>query len=258
MKISSILCWLGAGLLALPLSNPVRAAEAEASKPAAPGQSVDPILDKYVEAIGGKEAVRKVNSRVLRGTLENTNFGLNTPWTQQTKAPNKQVSHVEIPGLGAIRDGFDGTVAWSQNPMAGNRVKEGDEGAKAKRDAAFYRDLDLKTAIPGLALKGETKVGTEEAYVLEGKPTPTSLERLYFSKKSGLMLGQDSELTTADGAVSTKISLDDWRPVEGIKIAHSLRLKVTAAGQPEMEFTIKLTEVKLNVPLEDSLFQKPQ
>src|SRR5436190_23589714 len=44
-------------------------------KPAASVPTVDVILDKYVKAIGGKEAIEKVTSRVEKGTFELPSFG---------------------------------------------------------------------------------------------------------------------------------------------------------------------------------------
>ena len=64
-------------------------------------------------------------------------------WVLEAKAPNKQFSEFNNSTLGAVADGFDGTVAWSKN-QSGVRVKEGEELAKTKRDADFYRCLNLK------------------------------------------------------------------------------------------------------------------
>jgi len=44
--------------------------KAPAPKPASALPSVDQILDKYVQALGGKAAIEKLNSRVTKGKFE--------------------------------------------------------------------------------------------------------------------------------------------------------------------------------------------
>ena len=56
--------------------------------PFASAQSVDEILDKYVQAVGGKAAIEKVTTRVMKGKLENPDEGP-SPTEIYAKAPNK-------------------------------------------------------------------------------------------------------------------------------------------------------------------------
>src|ERR1019366_2323824 len=58
--------------------------------PAASSATVDQIVDKYVAALGGAGAIRKVTSRVMKGTIAVS--GSEMPIELFTKAPNKRVS----------------------------------------------------------------------------------------------------------------------------------------------------------------------
>jgi len=222
---------------------------------AAETPSVDAIVAKYVTALGGKAALEKVTSRAVKIKIESENFGA-SEGEVFTKAPNKQVSHVEMTGAGAIDEGFDGAVAWVKSPWEALRVKAGDELAKVKRDMEFYRDLKLKTLYPDLALKGIEKVGEEEAYVLESKPSTTSKEKYWFSVTSGLVLRRDSEYEGPQGAVTASVLLKDYHTVEGLKYPGTMKMKFSAAGQ-SFEFSMKFIEVKHNVPVDDAKFAKP-
>lgn len=236
---------------------PVSAAAAE-TKPAGNLPSVDQILDKHIEAIGGKAALKKLTSRTVKGSADMPAAGTTFNWDFYAKAPNKQASFIEIPGFGIVREGFDGQVAWSQNPGAGVREKSGEELAKQKRDADFYRDLNLKTIFPNLACKGLETVGNEETYVVEAKPSDGSLERFYFSKKNGLLRRQDSELEMPEGKIQTSTFIEEYRAVDGVKLPSVLRITANVPNQPEMVFTLKFTEIRHNVPIEDGKFAKPQ
>jgi hypothetical protein len=215
--------------------------------------SVDSILDKFVAACGGKSAIEKVKSRTIRGELDL--MGSTTDWLLEAKAPNKQLSGFNNPALGDVADGFDGTVAWSKN-QSGVRVKEGEELAKTKRDAEFYRYLKLKQLYPNLSYKGTDKVDGEEVHVLECKPSASARETFSFSTKSNLLIRQESEFEGPQGKIGVTVRLMDFRPVDGIQYAHSLKFKIRAAEQ-EIDFAIKVKEVKHDATIEDAKFSKP-
>src|SRR6266498_3003864 len=229
-------------LLCLALLSAARAADAP--------PSVDSVLDKFLEACGGRPAIEKIKSRTIRGELDL--MGSTSDWVLEAKAPNKQFSGFNNPTLGAVADGFDGTVAWSKN-QSGIRVKEGEELAKTKRDAEFYRYLNLKKLHPDLGYKGTDKVDGEEVHVLESKPSASSRERFSFSTKSNLLIRQESEFEGPQGKVGVTVRLTDFLPIDGIKYAHSLKFKLRA-GEQEFEFAIRVKEVKHNGQIEDAKF----
>jgi hypothetical protein len=244
--MKSFHCRIASGLLlGLSLSCATRAADN--------ALTVDSILDKFIEASGGKGAMEKIKSRIIKGDIDM--MGATSEWTAFAKPPNKQLSEFNNPSFGAVADGFDGTVAWSKN-QAGIRVKEGEELAKTKRDADFYRYLNLKKLYPDLAYKGTEKMGDEEVRVLESRPSASSKERFSFSAKTGLLIRQESEFEGAQGKLSLSVRSDDFRTVEGIKYPHSLKFKLII-GDQEFEFAIKIKEVKHNAAIEDARFAKP-
>jgi len=217
--------------------------------------TVDSILARHVEAMGGKEAMEKVHSRLVQFKTESDTFG-NSEGEVFTKAPDRQRSHLDLGAAGTIDEGFDGTVAWAKNPWQGVRVKTGDELAKVKRDARFDREFKLKSIYPDLAYKGTEKVGDEEAWVLESKPTASSKESFWFSTKTGLLLRQDSEFQGPAGVISVNVLPRDYRTFDGLKYPGAMKLNVSSAGQG-LEFTMKFVSVKHNVEIEAAKFAKP-
>jgi zinc protease len=222
---------------------------------AADAPSIDTIVEKYITAIGGKAALEKVTSRVMKFKMESEMFPA-SEGEISTRAPNKQRSQTEVGGAGTVMEGFDGTVAWSKNPWEGLRVKTGDELAKVKRDTEFHRELKLKTLYPDLAYKGTEKVGDEEVYVLESKPSATSKERISFSTKTGLLVRQESVFEGAQGTVNVQMLAKEYKAFDGLKHPTEMKIKVSAGGQ-NFEMTMKVTEIKQNVAIEDAKFAKP-
>lgn len=222
------------------------------AKPAAALPSADEILDKYVKASGGKEAIQKLTSRASKGTFEIEAMGISGGFQSYAKAPNKNAVTIEIPGFGTVQQVFDGTKAWDSNPQTGLRELAGEELAAQKRDGDFYQTINMKTHYPKMTVKGKEKVGTAEAYLVEATPAEGGPEKLYFDVTTGLLIRTDVERDSPNGKMAVEAYMSDYKVVDGVNIPHTLK-QVT----PMFSMTIKMTEIKHNVPVEDAKFNKP-
>jgi len=239
-----------AGILSAAIT--VLAQAPPASKPAAAGPTVDQILDKYVTALGGRAAIEKLTSRVTKGVFQAPEQGAEGTFESYAKAPNMTFSMVDVPGFGQIRQGFDGSTAWADNPQSGPRLLDGQELSSAARSAEFYQAIKLRALYPKLALKGKDKVGTQETYIVEGDPGDGTLRRMYFDTATGLMLRSDIERDGPQGRATFESYLDDYKEVDGVKLPFSIRQM-----NPNVNFTLKIREIRHNVPVEDSKVAKP-
>jgi outer membrane lipoprotein-sorting protein len=230
------------------------AAFAQAAAPQKPADmpTVDQILDKYVQALGGKAAMEKITSRASKGTFEIAAFGASGSAEIWEKAPNKSALKLDIPGFGLVLEGFNGTVAWAQDPQSGLREKSGAELAATKLDADFHKPLKLKQLYPKITLKGKEKVGDKDAYVLTATPAEGAPETWYFDATTGLQTKMDLERESPQGKMAVQVFQEDYKEVDGIKIPHTIR-QITSA----FTIIIKLDEVKHNVPVDDTKFNKP-
>lgn len=227
------------------------AAKAEA-KPAVGAPTVDEILDKSLKAIGGKEAVEKFTSRSVKGSFEIEAMSMTGTIEVLSKAPNKTAVVVNIPGFGVVNEAFDGVKGWSADPMQGLRELSGAELAMRKRRADFYTELNLKKHYTKMEVKGKEKVGSSDAWMIEGTPAEGSPEKLYFDVNTGLLVRQDAETESPQGKMMVETYLDDYKVVDGIKIAHTMK-----NVNPMFAMTMKFTEVKHNVEIDDAKFGKP-
>src|SRR5512138_2375677 len=170
--------------------------------------TVDQVIEKWVLATGGKEALEKVTTQYAKGTFDLPAMGANGTWERYAKAPNKQITIVDIPGMGIMKDAFDGSSAWEDNPMAGLNDKSGDALALARREAEFHRELKFKELYPSITLQGKEKVGSRDAYVLEAKPAQGAAEKYYFDTETGLLVRQDVERPGPQGMALTQMYFD--------------------------------------------------
>jgi outer membrane lipoprotein-sorting protein len=214
--------------------------------------TVDQIIDKYVQAVGGKAAVEKQNSRVGKGTLELPSFGASGSLELYAKAPNKTLSVINIEGFGLVQQGFSGTVGWSSDPQSGLRELSGSELAAAKLDAEFYRDIKLKELYPKMELKGKEKIASGDAYVIIATPASGSPDTMYFDAQSGLLVRQDGKRESPQGILNVQVLFEDYKDVDGVKMPFTIKQNSDAVS-----FIIKLNEVKHNVAIDDAKFNKP-
>ncbi len=220
--------------------------------PATPLPTADQLIDKYVQASGGKAAYEKLTSRVEKGMFDIPAMGAGGPIEIYAKSPNKNLVIVNIEGMGAFHEGFTGTIAWAQDPMNGLREKSGAELAMAKRNADFYAPIRMKERFPKMEVKSKQKVGDKDVYVVVATPTEGSPETLYFDAQTGLLLRQEMDVETVQGKMHVDVYLEDYREVDGVKIPFTVKQNSDA-----ISFVIKLTEVKHNVSIEDAKFNKP-
>lgn len=227
------------------------AAKAEA-KPAVAAPTVDEILDKSLKAIGGREAVEKLTSRSVKGSIEIEAVGVSGTIEVLAKAPNKTAVVANLAGFGVVNEVFDGAKGWSSDPAQGLREWTGSELATRKRKADFYSALNLKKQFTKMEVKGKEKVGSYEAWMIEATPAEGAPEKLFFDVNTGLLVRQDAETDSPQGKMMVETYLDDYKVVDGIKIAHSMK-NVT----PMFAISMKFTEIKHNVEIDDAKFGKP-
>lgn len=237
-------------------TEPVKPAETKAdakTAPAAKLPTVKEIVDKYVAAIGGKAANEKIKTRQLKGDVFLSPMGLKGTMEVYSAAPNKSYTKLNLGGIGEIIEAFDGTTAWTVNPIQGNRDKEGEELLQTKLANNFYREVNLEKFYPKMEVKGIEKVGEGEAYVVTATADGLPPETFYFNTKSGLIVRADATSITPEGKMATTIYYEDFREIDGVKIPYKLRTVL-----PQFEILATVTEVKNDVKIEDSLFAKPK
>jgi photosynthetic reaction center cytochrome c subunit len=208
------------------------------------------IVAKYVEALGGPDALRKINTRVVTGTA--TFFGHPTPVEIYAKAPDMRATVIKTPrGEGrTIYDGHEGWAAMAPRPP---HPLEGSELDQASLQADFYFPLDIQKTFPSLRERPPQKVGDQEAYVVLGVRPGMPPVQFFFSKESGLLLRMVYFTQTALGRLPQQTDYSDYREVEGVKVPFQWTV-----SQPEGQSTVQVAKVEQNVPVSDSEFAIPK
>jgi hypothetical protein len=219
--------------------------------------TADEILAKYVEALGGEQALRAVTSRIITATGDVPAELRNEPRVTARierfqKAPSFDLTITRLPA-GTISTGFDGENAWLQDAQGAVTQFAGLELGRARRDADFHQSVNLKTAYTRFVVGGVEQVNNRDAYVLIGLPRADSPERLYFDVQTGLLLRRQTVTPTPFGSSPMNVDYEQYRDVgDGTK--YPFLIRTTTTTQRHM---VRVERVQNNAPIENSRFTRP-
>ena len=217
-------------------------------RPTGPQITPDQILEKYLVAIGGADAVNKIHSRVMTGKI--LTGGNESPIEVYTKAPNKRITITKMAN-GESMTAFDGTAGWMGSTGRPARDMTPAESAASALDAEFALGLHLKEMYPQLRRGRPEKIGDTECEVINGSAPNKPAVRLYFDSKTGLLVRMIRFADNPLGRMPTQIDYADYRDTDGVKIPYRWTL-----SRPNGRFTIQVASVKSNVDIPDSRFSK--
>ncbi len=183
--------------------------------------------------------MKRITSRVMKGTI--LAGGTDSPIDVINKATNKRIAITHNPN-GESFTAFDGTSGWMGN--TGRPARE--------MPAEVYLGLRLEEIFQQLRPgRPETIAGRDCVQLIGTRPNRPPV-RFDFDGKSGLLQRVVRYGETPLGRNPTQIAYAAYREVDGVKIPCRWTL-----ARPNGRFTIQITGVKTNVPVEDSRFVKP-
>lgn len=226
-----------------PTKKPAAPAATPAAPATTPAASALPaareILDRYVQAIGGRDAIMKRNSVKATGTLEIPAMGLKADVLVLQAKPNRMTTTMTIPGMGEIRQGFDGTVAWAIDPNTGPRLLAGKEESQVRSQANFLSELHESADFSAMETVEKTDFEGRAAYKVRLVRTSGDESHSYFDVENGLLLGATQQIESQMGAVTMTRIVKDYKPVGGVLMATQ---NVQRANGQEMVITITSVE----------------
>ena len=235
-----------------PIPGQATATPAPTPRPTSNAPTADLIVAKYIEALGGQAAIDKLKTLVIKGTYTDAN-GAALPCEVYLAAPDKFYIIVTTPA-GTIERGFDGKVGWEKGGRGVTEIMgAGLDDLKAM--FMFYRNLKLKEQFTQMRIGRRDKIGDHEVIPIGARTADNRREQLFFDAQSGLLLRRIRLTPTIIGVIPEQTDFDDYRDVEGVKLPFMVKVAAVEVGNPIA--TRSYTEIKLNVPIDDSKFKMP-
>jgi photosynthetic reaction center cytochrome c subunit len=233
--------------------------EREDIVPAAPDQpSADPILNKYLQALGGAQKLAGLTSFIATGTaLGYEGLGGGGEVQIYAKAPDQRTTMIHFkdhPDRGDSLRAFNGRVGWIKTPRALLKEYEqtGSELDGTRLDAQLSFPGQIKQVFTNLHAGFPDSINGHDVDVVQGTGARGLLATLYFDKQSGLLVRLVRYSRSPIGRVPTQVDYSDYRDVGGIKFPFQYTFSWLDGKD-----AFKLSEVKTNVPIDASKFEKP-
>jgi len=222
------------------------------------GPSAAQVFDKYIQALGGAGRVSKLVSFIAKGTYQGfdteSENNPTVPLEVFAKAPNQRTLIVHLSTGDSIRS-YDGRAGWTTSagtllPLPMLALTGGNlEGAKL--DAQLSFPSEINKMLTGWRV-GSTDIADTAVEVVQGTTAARFPVKLYFDKKSGLLVRSVRYTNTPIGLNPTRVDYSDYRVVAGVKMPFHWVVTWTDGRS-----SIQLKEVQPNAQIDPAKFAKP-
>ncbi len=223
----------------------------------APAPSADAILNKYIQALGGAQRLATFTSFSAKGMYEGYETeGEKVAVEVFAKAPNQRTTIVHLRSGNMIKT-YDGSSAWQTSAgsllpipilnLTGSLV----EAAKLDADMSFPGQIKQVVKQPHTGFPSTT-IDDIDVDIVQGSSPDNTPIKLYFDKKSGLLLRLVRYDETVIGLNPEQIDYSDYRDVAGVKFPFHWVTTWTDGRS-----TFEMSEVQGNVPIDATRFAKP-
>ena len=216
-------------------------------------QTVDEVLEKMIEAQGGRKALEAIETTTLSGSMQIIQMNMTGSLTMYQKEPNKVRVDIEVMG-NTFTQAYDGTTPWFINPQTGATQEMTEKQAKYFKKQALGRNALLNPKKLGITykLKGKEKINDKEYLVLEQIHPDDYTVTIYVDAQTYLTYkSKSTALNQVEAEVESESITSDYKKVEGVMMPQSIT--IFQDGQEFMKMTI--AEITFNSDLEDAFFK---
>jgi outer membrane lipoprotein-sorting protein len=219
-------------------------------------ETVDEIIAKNVQARGGMDKIKSVQTTRSTGVMT-MGPGMEAPGTLIQKRPDMARLEFTVQGLTAIQ-AYDGKVAWQIMPFMGKKDPEL-MTADDKKDIEENADIDgplvdYKSKGNQVELLGKDKLEGTDVYKLKATLKNGDVITIYLDADSFLEIKEQVNRVVRGTEQEVETSLGDYKEVNGLMFPFAMETGVKGSPQTQK---LTLSKIELNVPVDDSIFKMP-
>lgn len=235
---------LGAAALMLALAGclkvPTDGVDEPGAQQGAP-KTGEEVLDRYVAALGGEAKLREVHQRTVEARItflpETGCADADTDCRREEKigsftlqtTDDQKLNRRTVIDNRIDEQGFDGKQGWSLREGSLVLADEA-ETTLSREDATLHWYLDRdKRGVQVTLEPPRTEDYDKQPRALDGvrwkvKGSPSLDKTLWFDRATGLLREEMLEDTDGEPVLRQWVLYDDYRPVDGVQVAHKIRL----------------------------------
>lgn len=223
---------------------------------AAWAQTADEIIEKHLQAMGGKDKLKAVQSERITGKMV-MGQGMEAPFTLEMSRPNKMRMEFTFQGMTGVQ-AFDGKTGWSVMPFMGKTDPEAmpEEEVKRMQEQSDMDGLllDYKEHGRTVELVGKEELEGTPVYKLKVTQKSGDVFNVYIDAEQYLQLKQAGKTKVRGQEIESETIFGDFKKVDGLVFPHSIEQK--AAGMPG-GMVMTVSKIELNPSVTDSRFTMP-
>ena len=219
-------------------------------------KAIDDILAKIEKASDPEGISKDIKTSQVKSEISIPEQKIKFKVTITDKYPDKTISVTQIPGLMKVKTVFNGKEAWEESSTMGIRSLTGKELNNLKFHLlARNPKTTLKDVYSKIEISDKLeKVGDYECYKLTCYPDKSyglkpTIE--YYDNKLFLLRKSITTEITQMGEVQAVIYSEKYKKM------HKMMMSMEATiEQMKMKMKAKILDFKIDIPVDDSLFQK--
>jgi outer membrane lipoprotein-sorting protein len=221
----------------------------------AAAQSVDQVIAKHFEALGGIEKLKEARSYRMTGRLA-LGQGMEATFVRTQLRPNMSRMDFTVQGVTGVQ-AYDGTTAWMHMPFMGQSAPEAmpPDLAKVTMEESEFDGPLIDYAAKGntVELVGKESVEGTETFKLKLTRKSGEVSYYYFDAEYYLPLKTETRRTIQGREMALSTTFGDYKAVEGIMIPHSIQI----SGQGPAPQQLIIERVEVNIQLDVAQFKMP-
>jgi hypothetical protein len=221
----------------------------------ASAQTAEELVAKNIQAKGGLEKLKALQSVRMSGTQDNDGF--KAAVAQENKRPNLVRETFALQGMTSIQ-AYDGYSGWQVRPFGGRKDPElmGEEDLRGLLlDADFDGPLvDYKEKGNKIESLGHDTVDGDDTYKLKVTLKNGDILYYYLDPDTYLAIREEGQLFLRGSVQEFAVNLGSYKPVNGVMFPFSV-----ASGPKGVDNlpTTTYDKIEVNVALEDTKFAVP-
>ena len=225
---------------------------------AAPAQSADSLIAKYIQASGGMERMQAIQT--LRRTGKYIGGGgFEAVIVQENKRPNSVRDEFQIQGMVGI-NAYDGKEGWKIEPWQGKRDPEslGEEEMHGILDDADFDGPLVNYQAKGnrVEYQGVEQIEGSDAYKLKVTRPNGDVSFFYLDTEYYVPIRIDTQRMIRGAPQEFETSLGDYKQVNGVYMPFSSESGPKGSSSADRG-KITYDKIEANVPLDDARFKRP-
>lgn len=170
------------------------------------------LIDRHIEAIGGRSAIEAHTSSHATGAIEVLGQGLVGTLDIYAAAPNKTVVTVNFPAAGMEnRTGYDGETGWSTDSIMGQRLLQAGELQQLVDEADYYGDLHDAAKFSSVETVGEEEFRGYATYKVKLVYLSGREVFEYFDRESGRIVGIEGVQESIMGSMNVATVFEEYQ-----------------------------------------------